>query len=206
MARLIIVGSSIATEKFCDNYIKENGFYPYEVQRFSEKVKVEEVRNIRKVLALKVKRKLLFVLSGDISVECQNALLKNIEEAEDAVHFIFCVDSVEKMLPTVRSRCREVLLSEVAEINTPLYNAVRELAASKDPWKSIDEITDLTSQYGMESLAVTLRTLLIDGIEDSKNASHYHMYCKRLLSHSHLSGRNNVNGKIIIEKIFGLPL
>ena len=50
----------------------------------------------------------LFPRAQDMGVEGQNALLKVLEEPPEYAVFILLSDNPEKLLPTVRSRCREL--------------------------------------------------------------------------------------------------
>ena len=53
----------------------------------------------------------LFPRAQDIGPEGQNALLKVLEEPPAYAVFLLLADNPEKLLPTVRSRCRELKLS-----------------------------------------------------------------------------------------------
>ena len=53
----------------------------------------------------------LFPRAQDMGLEGQNALLKVLEEPPAYAVFLLLADNPEKLLPTVRSRCRELKLS-----------------------------------------------------------------------------------------------
>lgn len=50
----------------------------------------------------------IIVEAETMNVPAQNAALKLLEEPPRGVHFILCTDNPEKLLVTVRSRCREL--------------------------------------------------------------------------------------------------
>lgn len=73
----------------------------------------QEVRPWLEFAPFEAKHAWLIFPDADISLskdhaETSNALLKLIEEPRSGVHFVFCVESLEKLLPTVRSRCQIV--------------------------------------------------------------------------------------------------
>jgi len=57
----------------------------------------------------------LFPRAQDMGLEGQNALLKVLEEPPGYAVFLLLTDNPEKLLPTVRSRCRELKLSSLPE-------------------------------------------------------------------------------------------
>ena len=52
----------------------------------------------------------VYLFPQDMGVEGQNALLKVLEEPPSYAVFLILTDNAEKLLPTVRSRCRELKL------------------------------------------------------------------------------------------------
>lgn len=52
----------------------------------------------------------LFLIPQELGVEGQNALLKVLEEPPAYAVFLLLTDNPEKLLPTIRSRCRELKL------------------------------------------------------------------------------------------------
>lgn len=68
--------------------------------------------------------KVYVILEADsFNVEASNAFLKTLEEPPGHVYFILVTDHVERLLPTVVSRCQPVALTSVAEavITTDLH-------------------------------------------------------------------------------------
>lgn len=61
-------------------------------------------------------KKLIFIIepSEALNANCQNALLKILEEPPPYVQFILIAKEVSRLLPTVRSRCQEITLKELS--------------------------------------------------------------------------------------------
>ncbi len=55
----------------------------------------------------------IFLIAQELGVEGQNALLKVLEEPPAYAVFILLTDNPEKLLPTVRSRCREIKMLQL---------------------------------------------------------------------------------------------
>ncbi len=77
-------------------------------------VTVEVIRNARADVYIQPNESdhkiYLFPRAQDIRTEGQNALLKILEEPPSYAVFLLLTDNPEKLLPTVRSRCRELKL------------------------------------------------------------------------------------------------
>ena len=56
----------------------------------------------------------IYLLPQELGIEGQNALLKILEEPPSYGVFLLLTDNPEKLLPTVRSRCRELSLQPLA--------------------------------------------------------------------------------------------
>lgn len=57
----------------------------------------------------------IYMFSQDLGIEGQNALLKILEEPPSYGVFLLLTDNPEKLLPTVRSRCTELVLQALPE-------------------------------------------------------------------------------------------
>ncbi len=76
---------------------------------------------VREVLA-KVSRKpfqsqiltAIILEAGNLTPEAQNSLLKNLEEPSETVQFILTSPSRDSVLPTIASRCTEVVIKEIS--------------------------------------------------------------------------------------------
>lgn len=74
----------------------------------------------------------VYVLIGadDLSVQCQNALLKTIEEPPEDVFFIFTCESKEKLLETIISRCTSFTFNEDAALLSEYFEKAVEIISS----------------------------------------------------------------------------
>lgn len=89
------------------------------------------------------KRKIyLFPRGQDMAPPSQNALLKILEEPPSYGVFILLTDNPERLLPTVRSRCTELVLQPVAE------NLLRQELAKRFPQTDGDAISTAFSRSG----------------------------------------------------------
>lgn len=91
---------------------------------------VEEVRELVRHSALApVGRRWQIMIVEDadrLTEQAANALLKSIEEPTDRTVWLLCAPTVEDVLPTIRSRCRLVVLS------TPSADEVAQFLADRD--------------------------------------------------------------------------
>lgn len=82
-----------------------------------KQISVEQIRRLRADAYIRpneAKRK-VYLIEQDIRVEGQQALLKILEEPPEYAAFLILSDRLEKLLPTIRSRCQHLHLSPVPE-------------------------------------------------------------------------------------------
>lgn len=197
MASFLLVGSGSSCEQFSDHLIKKEKIPSYNITVFEETIKIDEARKLRFELISKQSSKRLFVIKNGMTIEAQNSLLKLLEEIHESVYFVFFAKSDEDFLPTIRSRCLVKFLERDKD-----YGFVAIL-------KSIDvfaynEVDMLAEQCGkdVKSILPSLRELLLDGTLSVNDRRRYYIYCKRLMSLQKLSEVNNVNERILLEKVF----
>lgn len=82
-----------------DHDVQESGFIEYK-----DKVKIAQVREIRRALAVRSSAPRLFLLTGEITLPAQNALLKSIEELPSDAYFFICVARFDQLIETILSR------------------------------------------------------------------------------------------------------
>jgi len=201
MNNIILIGDRFVTDKYIENYLKENQFTSFEIEYFNNEIKIEDARNIKKKLYYKVTTKKLLVFSGKLTLEAQNSLLKNIEEAAENVYFIFSTSNEDNLLPTIRSRCSVVRLDSKFVLDKEMSKIISSISNEKGNWKDIDMLTSFLEEYPFEYLVPTLRIMLLENIKN-ENALDYFTYCKKALSYVNLAKYNNVNKKILIESVF----
>lgn len=112
MISRVIVSQS---EKEVERYLREKGWREKlveEIEAESGKVKIADLRKWLKKSFLKRKsgEVAVFLIKGadNLSLQCQNTLLKPLEEPEEEVVYVLTVRSLSKLLPTIVSRCVKI--------------------------------------------------------------------------------------------------
>lgn len=76
----------------------------------SQEIHIEQIRQLQERLhirALEGKHKVAVILDAhELNLQAQNALLKTLEEPPAGTLLLLCTHQKEKLLPTIRSRCR----------------------------------------------------------------------------------------------------
>ena len=82
-------------------------------------IKIEDVRNLNNFLRLTVTEPTLIVSNNieEAGIEALNAFLKNLEEPQENLYFALTTSSIQKVLPTIVSRCQVIRVTEVKRIN-----------------------------------------------------------------------------------------
>lgn len=119
MIARIVVGQN---EKEVEKYLEKQGWGDKLVEKVEGedgRVKVADLREWLKKSYLKRKPGdvAVFLIRGadNLSLQCQNTLLKPLEEPEEGVVYLLTVKSLSKLLPTVVSRCIKIDLSREGE-------------------------------------------------------------------------------------------
>lgn len=95
-------------------------FIPIETPAGKQEIPIEAIRELNKQLRLKVpsrqtvNRVVLISDAHMLSLEAQNALLKNLEEPATGTVFILTAPSDRSLLPTIASRCRQLYVPPVS--------------------------------------------------------------------------------------------
>ena len=99
----------------------------------------------------------VYLFPQEMGIEGQNALLKVLEEPPEYALFLILTDNAEKLLPTVRSRCRELKLKAL-----PRETLTRQL--KKDfPEAAAEDLSAAVERSG--GWLGQAQALLRDGIE-----------------------------------------
>lgn len=121
MNAVLLVGSSAAAHDYIDTYQKKHSVRTSEVVRFDQGVKIDDVRSIRKLCGQisRMGSEYMVILSGVITLEAQNALLKLLEELPENITIFVVSGTEDLLLPTVVSRCRIVTLAKIKSTSDP---------------------------------------------------------------------------------------
>lgn len=117
-------------------------------------IKIEDVRSLNNFLRLTVTEPTLIV-SNDIEeagIEALNAFLKNLEEPQDNLYFALTTSSIQKVLPTIVSRCQVIKITNKQigkSTNEVALNFLKMTTGNK--LKEIDKIKDRTEALAFVS-------------------------------------------------------
>lgn len=107
------------TDDFILNHKIEHGFKEVDVQLISPlkaTITIDQIRSLKKDLTIMASnpRLIIFEQFEASNLEVQNAMLKVLEDLNTKNQFILLVSRVEKLLPTITSRCR-IVVTEFTE-------------------------------------------------------------------------------------------
>lgn len=204
MNAFIIVGSLSECEKYFVEYIKLNDFKSHEINIHKDKIGINEVRQLRQSFSYKVNKRLV-LFQGELTIEAQNALLKNIEELPQGLTiFLFC-KAIDSYIPTVRSRCTiKVLSNDSDDLKKQVANVEDiVLTHNEQKWQLISELEQYVDKNNKDTdvLLCALRNILLSNYNNLNVEESYHR-CKESLKLFPLIANNNIQSKIVLEKIF----
>jgi DNA polymerase III subunit delta' len=95
------------------------------VEREGERIRIDQVEPLVAELALKPfagERRVWVVPEVEqLTPEAANKLLKSVEEPPAHVHFLFVTDRLERVLPTIVSRCQVIEFRPLADVEIEAY-------------------------------------------------------------------------------------
>ncbi|TMG72264.1 MAG: DNA polymerase III subunit delta' [Betaproteobacteria bacterium] len=93
---------------------QEEGAEPTKKEKRSEQIRIEQVRELAGFLAVGTHRaglRVILIYPADaMNANTQNALLKSLEEPPPGTVFLLVSTQIDRLLPTVRSRCARFAL------------------------------------------------------------------------------------------------
>ncbi len=99
------------------------------VEREGERIRLDQIKPLVAELSLKpfAAERRVWILTDveQLMPEAANKLLKSIEEPPAHVYFLLVTDRIERVLPTVRSRCQLVEFRPLADVEIEDYLRVR---------------------------------------------------------------------------------
>lgn len=105
----------------------QNPYHKIEIAN-ANNIKINSIREINKIISLNfddIKYRGILVLDAHkMSIESQNAFLKNLEEPPEGVIFILITDNPDNLLTTIKSRCWEIKFAPLIE--NSLNNILQE--------------------------------------------------------------------------------
>ncbi len=125
---LIIYGSQIEVihQYLVDHYSSKKFIY-FEIEAQTNTIKLDQIHQLKTNLAItSTKPRLIWIKQAHLATQAaQNALLKTLEEPPNQTLFILTTNNLNKLLPTIISRCRLQHLS--SQTNTPNQELLDQL-------------------------------------------------------------------------------
>jgi DNA polymerase-3 subunit delta' len=163
-ARLVAAGSHPDLMKL-ERLVKETS----STGELARSVSVDQVRGLQRLFSTTASmspwRVVIIDAIDDIERNAANALLKNLEEPPPHSLFLLVSHAPERLLPTIRSRCRQIRLSPLS--TDAMTSALRSAA----PDAGDAEIAELVKAgQGSPGRALAWRGLDISGLERAMEA------------------------------------
>ncbi len=103
--------------------------YDEKRKTFRSSIRVDEVRQLKSFFSLSVAdggcRVAIIDCADDLNVNAANALLKTLEEPPKNTVFLIISHNAQSLLPTIKSRCRELRLNSLAD--SDLFCALNQI-------------------------------------------------------------------------------
>lgn len=174
MIPIILVASNLRKiNRFVDDFAKERKISENHIYKILPKTKefsIDQIREIKKEIIYSLTEERLFVLYDfqSSSLEAQNAFLKTLEEAPDKIQFILVVDNQYRLIPTITSRSKTIILDK-----TQLP------AVDKDTAEHLDELLEGHTLQGQTLKGMSLG---IFGLEKDNLIDQLMVYFRERLS------------------------
>lgn len=161
-ARLVAAGSHPDLMRL-ERLVKEGG------TELARSINVEQVRGLQRLFATTASmspwRAVVIDAADDLERSAANALLKNLEEPPPATVFLLVSHAPERLLPTIRSRCRVLRLSPLGP------GAMASALTAALPDADAAEIAGLVQAgEGAPGRAIAWRGLDIAGLDAAMDA------------------------------------
>lgn len=194
----ILDGDPVKKQEYVDKFILDEQIPSYNIQEFNENFKIANARELIKTLAVKIPQgqARVIIIREEIQHEAQNALLKTLEELDDSVVVFFFSSN---LLPTITSRSLKINVGEIKQTQSIAFEIYPNATPAErllllDQFfagKRADVYTDLI-------LAVRKAMFESDDLQKTKFTARL---LKKLVTYSTLVRSNNLNPRIVAEKI-----
>lgn len=202
MAATLLVGNDEKIDEFIKNYIYTHQILPFDIHKTEIGVTIANAREIRRILKHVFIGNKLFILHGPFTIEAQNSLLKIVEESRVNIHFIFCQNSEDNILPTIISRCKVVTLTSELEYNIQIEENVLKIVSNHaNRYFHVEKISEIVGN-DLKKIFPVIRSILLDDNTSYDDKMYTYIYCKRLLAQVKLVENNNVSVRVILDDTF----
>lgn len=163
-------------------------------------IKIETIKEAQKTLYLKsfrLPKKILLVKNGDWTPDAANSFLKSLEEPPKNSFIAICVTSLDKLIPTIISRCQKIFLP-FGERKIEDYSLVNSFfAGEKIFFKNRGEFSSF-----LWTLIMLFRDRIVTNFIDNENCLVENKQCKIALSQYNIEQAKNVLEEVI--NIYGV--
>lgn len=208
MQSFIIQGDSQFCEEYSQAFLVKHKIASYNVVRYPETVKIADVRAIHKLLSIKRSQEqaFLLLLSGSITLDAQNAMLKTLEEVPDNVYIMILARSTDEFLPTILSRCQiATSIPESPSQDTSLPAVYQDLLLESVTYGEIARVIDSLSSETLgireyDTFITHVRELMVQSLSHKKVCRPLSVLLHRLMENYSLVKKNNVNARLTLEQ------
>ena len=113
----------------------------YEAGKFSNEIRIHEIRELIPFLSLTMadggRRVVIVDAADEMNTQAANALLKMLEEPPAKTVLLLVAHQPSRLLPTIRSRCRELRLSTLTEAQIAQALAQAGIAPEEDAGEAL---------------------------------------------------------------------
>ncbi len=111
-----------------------------ELENQNSSIKIGQIRSIKKKIIFKTEKinNILIIKDAQyLTREASNSLLKIIEEPPRKLIILIVVDNISKLLPTIISRCKKIVLLDKLELTSDnrYINLLKQVIDSKEIYK-----------------------------------------------------------------------
>tara|TARA_B100000963_G_scaffold2595_1_gene2037 strand:+ start:730 stop:1869 length:1140 start_codon:yes stop_codon:yes gene_type:complete len=134
--------------------------YDEKRKTFRSSIRVDEIRHLKSSFSLSVTdggyRVAIVDCADDLNINAANALLKTLEEPPKNTVFLLICHNVHSLIPTIKSRCRELRLNSLAD--SDLVNALKQINLTIP-----EQDSEIYSLLGSGSVGNSIRLIQHDG-------------------------------------------
>lgn len=204
LPQIIVHKENKSIKKYIDKIIADESVSPeliYTIKPVKAEISIDQIRMIKKEIRTSSGGKRLLVIWAldDSAAEAQNALLKTLEEKQESNIFIFPVKNLSKILPTIQSRSKIVLLD--TGIKTKIDDstiALLELAEKDKTFSFLNLPTALTPTRE-EALQLLEEMIIYYRERIEKDIKKTPLILKELIRLRGLLQSNNLNVQLTID-------
>ncbi|PIT89370.1 MAG: hypothetical protein COU27_00545 [Candidatus Levybacteria bacterium CG10_big_fil_rev_8_21_14_0_10_36_7] len=215
MKSFVLLGNLGLREGYIAEFISKNEIKAYNIFEYKEKLKISDVGKMKRHWSIKSNEKKLFLFWNEISADVQNALLKSVEELPENIDIILSSNTQDSMLPTILSRSFIVRLGGQGVSDLDIKNYKEMLAACFDQkgeegWVPpllhfIEYVVEQKDEDDYLKVVLSLRELILEkakeNVTEEKNLVHMLKLLSLLHEYSSLVFFNNLNRRIVFERI-----